>query len=416
MERLPQQKLSNIYKKRIIKSFFSFVWYNTIESDEMDIYQYIDNFGMYSFKEKEFNELDAAIFSYLSYASLDQVMVQNECTIREAGRIHIGTFKEKEFQMTAVKSGNKLLRYIKDTNRYRDCILKKYEYIGNDEMQFGVISIEYLPKKIFISFEGTNELVSGWKEDIMLSLHFPTVSHKKAVSYLNKNYSFKDYELIIGGHSKGGNLAVVAAMYANYFVRKKIKQVYSFEGPGLLLKEFYSKKYQKLEKKLFHYISNYSVVGLFFHHSNDIVVESLGHGISSHHLAYWAIEKDHFKKTTLSPFSKEIDKELKLFVQKYDDNSKMDFLNNFEDIMKKAGANTLLDLGKDYKKVIKLVYETKGLTQNTKNMMFDLVNIMVRCYKEDITWDVKNKISKTKKTMKSIHFPKWKKAKDEELS
>ena len=44
----------------------------------MDIYQYIDNYGVYTFQEKEFNELDAALFSYLSYANLEKVLIMKE--------------------------------------------------------------------------------------------------------------------------------------------------------------------------------------------------------------------------------------------------------------------------------------------------------------------------------------------------
>lgn len=375
----------------------------------MDIYQYIDNYGIYTFQEKEFNELDAALFSYLSYANLEKVLINGTCTIKEAGRIQIGTFKEKEKSLTAVRAGNKLLRYIKDTKRYKDCLLKKYEYIGNEDIQFGVVSIEYLPKKIYVSYEGTNELVSGWKEDIMLSLQFPTISHKVAIKYLNKHYLFKDCELIIGGHSKGGNLALVAGMYANYFVRKKIKKVYSFDGPGLPKEIFESRKYKRFEDKFSHYISNYAVIGLFFYHSKDVVVDSSIRGLPAHHMGFWNIEKDHFIKTKLSIFSKEIDKQLKLFVDKYDSESKEDFIKNFEEIMQKVDAKTLLDLGKDYKKVLKLVYETKELSQNTKDMIYEFLNIMVKCYKNDISADIKDKIITTKKTVKKFHLPKFNK-------
>jgi len=40
--------------------------------------------------------------------------------------------------------------------------------------------------------------------------------------------------MIIGGHSKGGNLALIAAMYCNFFIRRKIINVYSNDGPGIL--------------------------------------------------------------------------------------------------------------------------------------------------------------------------------------
>ena len=75
-----------------------------------------------------------------------------------------------------------------------------------------------------------------------------------AIKYLNKHFTFTTKKLIVGGHSKGGNLALVASMYANFIVRNKIKYIYSGDGPGVLDKEFNSKKYQKIINKYTHLI------------------------------------------------------------------------------------------------------------------------------------------------------------------
>ena len=47
--------------------------YNYSVGDKMNIYDYIDNIGIYSFEEKEFNEVDAAVFSFVAYSSLKLV-------------------------------------------------------------------------------------------------------------------------------------------------------------------------------------------------------------------------------------------------------------------------------------------------------------------------------------------------------
>ena len=40
----------------------------------MNIYDYIDDYGIYSFKEKKFNDVDAAIFSFIVYANLKYIL------------------------------------------------------------------------------------------------------------------------------------------------------------------------------------------------------------------------------------------------------------------------------------------------------------------------------------------------------
>ena len=60
---------------------------------------------------------------------------------------------------------------------------------------------------------------------------------------MNAHFTFKDCKLILGGHSKGGNLALVAAMYSNFLVRNKIIEIYSYDGQGLLEEQLNSSRY-----------------------------------------------------------------------------------------------------------------------------------------------------------------------------
>ena len=155
----------------------------------MDIYKYVDEYGKYTFDEKKINQVDKVIFSFLSYANLEKVMENNKVlTISEAGKEYLQLHPGKDINIIAVKEGNKLLKYIRNTNRYKDCLLYNYEYIGNSDVQFGVVSIEYQPNKVYVSFEGTDSLFSGWKEDFILGYKFPTKSHKMAIKYLNKHF------------------------------------------------------------------------------------------------------------------------------------------------------------------------------------------------------------------------------------
>ena len=190
----------------------------------MTIYDYIKKYGDYSFEEKEFTEVDSLIFAAMGYADLEGIMTKfSKKTIKEIAEEHMNLHKGKDKNIIATRVAHKLFYDMKDTKRYKDCLVYNYDYIGNFDIQFGVFSIEYQKNKVYVVFEGTNKLLSGWIEDFMLCCKFPTISHKKAINYLNKHYTFNNKELIVGGHSKGGNLALVAGMYANFIVRNKIK-------------------------------------------------------------------------------------------------------------------------------------------------------------------------------------------------
>lgn len=359
----------------------------------MDIYNYIDEYGIYTFDDKEFNDIDGIIFSFLSYANFENILNDRKLSIKEAGRMNLGLYKNNNKNMIAVKEANKILRYMKDTNRYKNCILFNYEYVGNNDLQFGALAIEYCKNSVYISFEGTNQLFSGWKEDFMLGYQFPTLSHQMAISYLNKYYTFSFKKIILGGHSKGGNLALVSAMYSNKLVRKKIIKIYNIDGPGLLDMQFYSQEYKKVVNKYKHIVPDYSLVGLFLNNSNTIVVKSNNKGILAHNIKYWQIKNNKLVTTTLSPFSKQLDIEIKKWLITYSSQDKEDFVSNLEMVMRRTNIKSILELRYERKKIINLIYESKDISNNTKNMLIDFVGIIIRCFRNVKKEEFKNFIS-----------------------
>ena len=117
----------------------------------MNIYNYIDDFGIYTFEEKPINLIDKVIFSFLSYVNFVGIVDYNKITIKEAGRIHLGMHKLDEVNIIALKEANKLLRHIKDTKRYKDCLLYNYVYEGTEHLQFSAICIEFQKNKVFFA-------------------------------------------------------------------------------------------------------------------------------------------------------------------------------------------------------------------------------------------------------------------------
>ena len=85
------------------------------------------------------------------------------------------------------------------------------------------------------------------------------------------NIKYKDKQIIVGGHSKGGNLALVASMHANILVRTQIREVLNADGPGLLDIEFYSKEFKKVLPK---YKTSYLIWSLRLNSSPYFIIMS----------------------------------------------------------------------------------------------------------------------------------------------
>lgn len=352
----------------------------------MNYFRYVDKYGCYTFAEVPFTEVDNIIFSSLSYIDFNGIVSRNrfgKITIKEAGELFFKKYVKKEKNILSIKNAIKILKNIMLTRRYGDLLLYNYVYeVGGDE-QFSALTIEINKKLVYVSFEGTDQMISGWKEDFMLSYKFPVLAQRKAIDYLNKNFLFRRKEIIVGGHSKGGNLAMVSAMYCNFLVRDRIRQVYNNDGPGLLLEQLDSKYYKYVEKKLIHIIPNYSIFGLLLRNSgNYTVIRSARKGLFAHDLSSWVVEDRLFVRAELSAFSKKLDDGLVNWMIKYDKREREKFVLSLFEIFDKAGIVSLVDIMENKKLVFHLISISKDMDKETKIIVRDLFVFLFKCFKD----------------------------------
>lgn len=346
----------------------------------MNIFDYIDNYGIYSFEEEPFNEVDSIIFSFLAYVDYGHIVEKEKVRLSDAGRIHFGLHNKEKRNVIAVRDGTKVLNYIKDTKRYSNCYLFNYVYEVNHKIQFSAISIEYQKNRIYVSFEGTNQMISGWRENFLLSFQFPTITHRKAIEYLNKNYSFGNKKIIVGGHSKGGNLALVSSMCCNFLVRRKIIKIYNIDGPGLLDNEFSSNRFNRILDKYIHIIPNDSYIGILLNSRNRIVIKSNVKGPLCHDIIYWEVKNNHLVNAKLSSFSKELESGIKDFLKKHNELELENAVNDLDMVCEKAGITSLNQIGDNYLKLIDLISASKTIDKKSKKILYDLIAVIFKSF------------------------------------
>lgn len=116
-------------------------------------------------------------------------------------------------------------------------IMIALEYINKiepeTEKQFSAITVILPDNTIYVSYRGTDNTLIGWKEDFNMSFKSHIASQISAKEYLeNIAKKYPNKKIRIGGHSKGGNLAVYASIFADSEVKKRIINVYNNDGPG----------------------------------------------------------------------------------------------------------------------------------------------------------------------------------------
>ena len=352
----------------------------------MNLNRFVDKYGDYSFEEVPFTEVDNVLFSALAYLTFDGLVSKSSSNARRLQDVANDFFKihsKREKNIYAVRKAVKLFYSIKDTKRYRDLLFYNYVYESGIDEQFSAFTIEINKSLVYVSFEGTDQLVSGWKEDFMFSYMYPTISQKKAISYVNRHFIFRRKKIILGGHSKGGNLALVSGMNANFFVKRNIISIYNNDGPGLIKELYESKKYLSIKDRLINILPNYSMVGILMKNKDNlVVVRSMKKGILSHDFMSWVVDDRTFQKTELSSFSSLLMSKISNWLEQYDMFTREKFVISLFSVFDRAGIKSTGDFFENKKLIFKFIMEAKDIENDVKKMIKEFIAIVFQASKE----------------------------------
>ena len=211
---------------------------------------------------------------------------------------------------------------------------------------------------------------------------FPVAAQHHAIRYLDR-FTMSKKRIILGGHSKGGNLALVAGMYANFLVRSKIVAIYNNDGPGLRKAQFNSLRYKNISSKLISIIPNYALVGLILRHTNNYkVVLSSRKGVLAHDLLSWQVDEVEFISAELSTFSKIMDKGMLEWMNKYDDFQRKIFTESLFNVFERANVHSLVEIMDNKKLLLKLILESRSIDKITKKMLREFIWVVFEYAKD----------------------------------
>ena len=84
-------------------------------------------------------------------------------------------------------------------------------FLPQEETQFAALAVLLGDGSAFLSFRGTDGTLVGWKEDFNLSFLNVIPAQRASAAYIEAFSASFPGPMILGGHSKGGNLAVAGA-------------------------------------------------------------------------------------------------------------------------------------------------------------------------------------------------------------
>ncbi|MBO4854998.1 DUF2974 domain-containing protein [Candidatus Saccharibacteria bacterium] len=339
-----------------------------------NIFDYVEKYGDIRFENKKFNEVDNLIFSQIAYLDFSHTKINENChTLEEVGRAYLRKHSLKDVKKLgiAITSAYELLIRVIEKDRYRHLIVSNYVYNTRRDMQFSAMMFRITRGLECVAFEGTDQLISGWREDFEMSCSFPVPSHIEATKYLNEHVSLFGPKVIVCGHSKGGNLALVAPMFMNSVKRQRIKMIYNNDGPGLRPNEYNSPAHQKILKKYVHIVPHSTIVGAMLRDKNYLVVKSDKENILGHAAATWEVVDDHFKRARRSEHSLEIERRLWAWLDKHDDADRKKVLEAVFGTIEGCDILDTISL-KKVRNLIKIFRSTKDIDKESKDLVIGL--------------------------------------------
>ncbi len=346
----------------------------------MNLFHYVKKYAMYSFDEEPFNEIDNVILTQIPYLPLENMVLgfnKPALTINELVEKLIESNTKKKVKGIFCNRVYKLLLKMQKTKRYQNILCYHYKKIIDSEKQFGAITFKLPDGSIFVSYEGTNAAISGWKEDAYMTYRFPVPAQELALNYLKRTISRRDSAIRIGGHSKGGNLAVYAAMEASPSIQRRIIKIYNNDGPGFFKEIVDSDKYQRIVKKIYRIVPRESVVGMLLYHSGDVlVVKSKSKSLLQHDPFHWQIDGTSFAIDSLSEYSKRVSEKTRNWLETLRVQERKRCVEDFFDTLAFSDVVETYDffsIGKS----LATIREIKHLDEDSKKNLIAAVKIIV---------------------------------------
>lgn len=317
-----------------------------------NILDYVKETKDVSFKDEPFNEVDGLILAELVYIDFDGLLdEESNVSLVDANNSFWSQHTEEEFE--EITSHSKwapfMMKDMVESVRFKDIRLKNYvtDISLKDIKQFGAVTFELPDGSDYISYRGTNKTVAGWMEDFKFSFS-TTEGQADAVSYINKYQISGSRPIRIGGHSKGGNIAVYAGIFCERSIQDRILNVYSYDGPGFKMDILESEEYNRILPRVLAVIPKDCMVGIMMNNRyKTIIAESEERIIKQHNAYQWHIDGFRFEEAEArSEWSVFYEKQLNLWLTRCDESKReriLDILFTLITENELAQENTVLN-------------------------------------------------------------------------
>ena len=337
-----------------------------------NIFDYIAWRGDLRFDFRPFNELDGLVLCRMSYLPCDNILGEAPMSLPELADA-LSAHPETEERLIR-PDDIRLLKAAAESERFRGMLVCNYvnQIELETQTQFSALCYILEDGRRFVAFRGTDTTLVGWKEDFNMAFICPVPAQLSAVKYLERIAAGTDGALMLGGHSKGGNLAVYSAAKSSGEIQERIVAVHNNDGPGFAWDISETPGHKRIASRIHTILPQTSVVGMLMEHEKRYqVVHSTYDGLYQHDGFSWQVLGTQF--VHLDDFSREgklVDETLSSWADSLNTQQREALADALYSVFTASGAKTLSELTEEKLKSAAAMLKTyKNLDRETRRMV-----------------------------------------------
>lgn len=332
-----------------------------VSTGDRDIFGYLAR-ALDSLEERPIGDVDSLVLSCLSYYRLPREAA--------AARTHWGIplrdvfraewFREMTRDLWDPDGLVRLLAHVVASPRLRDLRVSDYvdDFDVEAEKQFSAMTLRLPTGDAYVSFRGTDNSLVGWKEDFDMAFETRIPSQLAARDYLERVAPTISGGIYLGGHSKGGNLAVFALSTCSERVVSRVRRAFSHDGPGFTSETLDATRREGRAHLVSKTVPRSSLIGMLFEQQEDYaVVESSTAGLTQHNPFSWVVDGLDFALAEgISPGAGFLDDSLNQWIGSMTRAERAGAVNALFSVLYASGKDTLADISADWQSAVPAMF------------------------------------------------------------
>ena len=339
--------------------------------------------------------VDSLVLSWLAYfrltPALDSARTDEGIALHELMRAE--DFDEMFGTSFDADGSRELLFAVCASPRFRSVRLTRLRFKtdADAEEQFAAMTFLLPTGEAYLAFRGTDSTLVGWKEDFNMASSCPVPAQEEARAYVERVASSVAGPLYLGGHSKGGNLAVYAAATVPRAVQDRVLAAFSHDGPGFPPAFLEGEGYRRVRGRVAKMVPKSSVIGLIMDDGADVrVVESSGVSILQHNPFLWEVEgRDFVYADGLTASARYLSSTIESWMNRFEPEERRRFIDTLFDVLGATGAERFADIRGDWRTSVPAMREAvDALDPEQRECVGEVVRALARTATIDKVADV----------------------------